>query len=287
MNSFLRDPLLLILTWTLLLLSSEQAVGNPKIDQIISYQSVPTFTQRHHALHKLSTSELIAGADQLIDFMQAQEVPEGMRPVDYMSLVNDSFNLLAKYNIRAEELLQLILSVIPDDSADEVWRDYAVQKLGYTLDRQDISGGLLQKGFGMLERAAKGEFPRVQGTALIVCFKLSDGFGVVHSFLEKDNLGRIALVCAQDPDSLLIDRVTALQIAGLCGLEDAFSYSKSILISSELHKDETMLLVSAIAVVGQLGHQNDSYLLHPHQLSPDIRIRSATRTALNKIQERL
>ena len=257
------------------------------IDRISSLDANPRFAERHHTLHKLSAGDLESGAAQLIDFMREQQVPTGMRPVDYMSLVNDSFNLLVKNHIRADELLRLILEVIPDESADEVWRDYAVQKLGYTLDRQDISPATLDAGLAMLERVVRGEFPRVQGTGLIVAFKLSETFARTHPFLQKEALGGMALAGAKDEGALLIDRVTALQVAALCGRTDALSYAKLLIRNGVSDEQETMLLVSAIAVVGEQGGASERALVEAFHLSPDIRIRAATRTALQKIEARL
>ncbi len=277
-----RAPLLLVV---LLCFPEATMYANSAVGQITSLKERPSFTQRHHTLHKLSASELATGANQLIDFMRAQRVPQNMRPVDYMSLVNDSFNLMVKHDIRAEELLKLIVSVIPNNSADEVWRDYAVQKLGYTLDRKDISESSLEAGFLMLDRATKGEFSRVQGTALIVALKLSDAYGNAYPFLNKSALGQSALTCAQDPEALLVDRVTALQAAGLCGESRALDYSRSILLRGNTKTSETMLFVSAIAVLGERGTSEDLILLNKHRLSPDVRIRSATISAISKIRD--
>ena len=268
----------------LLCFSGAAIHASSAVEQIISLKGMPSFTQRHHALHKLTASQLGTGAGQFIDFMRAQRVPENMRPVDYMSLVNDSFNLMVKHDIRAEELLKLIVSVIPNASADEVWRDYAVQKLGYTLDRIDISKESLEAGFVMLERAMKGDFSRVQGTALIVALKLSDACGDAYPFLKKSALGQSALICAQNSDAVLIDRVTALQVAGLCDSPGALDYSRSILLRKNTKTAESMLFISAIAVLGERGTSEDLILLNKHRLSPDIRIRSATTSAISKIR---
>lgn len=256
------------------------------VSAIVSLSESPNYVQRHHALHKLSTSELEAGASALIDFMSRQQVPKQMDQVEYMSLVNDSFNRLIGQGIRSEQLLNLIIEVIPDQSRHEVWRDYSVQKLGYTLNREDISAAAKQAGFDMLERATSGEFPRMQGTALMIAFKLSERYASQFDFLTEAHLGKVALKCAADPDSELIDRVTALQIAGLCAAPGALDYCKSILRSDERSRHAEMLLVSAIATIGELGNEQDLIYVENFRLSPDIRFRSATQTAFNKIQRR-
>lgn len=268
-------------------LSAVSVSAASAVDSITSLEASPSFAVRHHALHKMSAGELEAGVTQLIDFMEAQQVPSGMHPVDYMSLVNDSFNLLAKHDLRVEELLQLILLVIPDAAADEVWRDYAVQKLGYTLDRSDISEATLAAGFAMLERAAGGEFPRVQGTALLVALKLSDAFGDRHPFLKRPAIGEVALKTAKDENALIMERVTALQVAGLCGEGEALVYARSLLSADNLPISQTMLRVSGIAALGELGGSPDKSLLQQFLLSSDIRLRNASRIAIEKIEARL
>ncbi|MGB0370138.1 MAG: hypothetical protein ACPGN3_02215 [Opitutales bacterium] len=254
------------------------------VEDITNLSSEPSFEERHHALHRLSGDQLSDGYRWLFSFMKDENVPEGMRRVDYMSLVNDIFNVLLENDLKAQDLLELSIDTIPKMDADLVWRDYCVQKFGYLLGRSDLSPASVHRALSLLDNATSGAFPGLQGTALIVACKVIERHPEIESyFLDKGKIGMRAIKSAQSLEASLLDRVTALQVAARYRAEGTLAYSIKLIEESLSKELDTMLLVSAIAALGELGDLSHESLLKEHRFSPDVRLRSASRRALNEI----
>jgi hypothetical protein len=264
-------------------LVAQLGLAQTQIESIISLAAEPIYTQRHHQLHQLSSAALEGGAEELIAFMRAEQVPEGMREDEYMSIVNDIYNLLLTNGTEVQQLFDLGLEVIPNELAGQIWRDYCVQKLGYTLGREDIAPDSIQRALALLDRATQGAYPALQGTALVVAYQHKDHpFNPKPAFLETQVLGERALAAAQDPSKPLIDRITGLQTAAKVGAVGTLEYAVAMLAQTE--QGEPMLKVVSLAVVGQLGSESQIPLLAEYRLSPDTRLRKAARSALQKLQ---
>lgn len=260
-------------------------IADSTINQIIGLEAAPSYTQRHHALHQLPSHKLSANAQLLIDFMCAEQVPEGMEEAEYLSLVNDMYNLLLANGIEVQQLFDICLKVIPDESAGAIWRDYCMQKLGYTLGREDISAESIQQGLKLLDLATHGRYPSMQGTALIVAHQIVQGsFNPRPIFLNEGAIGQRALAAASNPEAPLIDRITALQIACVCRAEGTRELATKLL--EEDAQDLVMLQVVAIASLGELGTAAALERLQQYRLSPDIRLRTASRVSIQRIQDR-
>lgn len=283
LNHIEKPKHLQMFVWFCCLMVGHLCTAASTVEQITTVSAQPPFTARHHQLHQLGVKELNAGAGALITFMRAERVPEGMDPVEYMSLVNDSFNLLVKNGIQVQQLFELILQVVPDESAGVVWRDYCVQKLGYTLDRNDISLQGLTAGLKLLDRLTLGDYPPMQGTALIVANQLAS-HPILSStdFLNQRSIGERALSCAIDPAKPLIDRMTALQVAGMCDAPGTLNCAVSLLTAGE--DVQIMLKVAAMATIGQTGSVAEIPLLADYRKSPDVRLRKAARSAMKQLQ---
>lgn len=276
-------PALRVAFVVFLCLSAKNLLADSPIDAIITLEADPPFTSRHHLLHRLPASILGAHSEELIDFMRAEEVPGGMREGEYMSLVNDIYNLLLSNGIEVQQLFDICLEVIPDESAGEIWRDYCMQKLNYTLGREDIATESIQEALKLLDAATQGAYPRMQGTAFIAAYQFRDHpFDPKPEFLNEKILGERALEAAKNEKIPLIDRITALQTATKCKSVGTLDYATTLLASSE--PVEPMLKVVALATVGQLGDEAQIPLLSEYRLSPDVRFRKASREAVTRIE---
>ena len=277
-----RQSLTLALTSCALLASALMADQN--VSKIVTLAAEPSYSHRYRLLHQLPDAALDGQAEDLIAFMRAQRVPAGMNEAEYMSLVNDIYNLLLKNGTQVQRLFEICLEVIPDQEAGRIWRDYCMQKLGYTLDRDDIAPANIHSALQILDAATQGAYPRMQGTAFIVAYMHKDlSFDPQPGFLDVKILGSRALSAAKDESIPLIDRITALQTAAKCRYPGTLEYAASLI--AEREQGEPMLKVVAIACIGQLGSPAQQPLLDEYRLSADIRLRSAARTALRKIKE--
>jgi hypothetical protein len=260
--------------------------ADTSINQIVTLDAEPSYSRRHHALHHLSAAKLSGYAPLLIDFMCAEQVPEGMREVDYMSLVNDIYNLLLSNGTEVQQLFNICLEVIPDKSAGLIWRDYCMQKFNYTLGREDLSSESIQQALVLLDAATTGAYPRIQGTAFTAAYQYRNHpFEPKPDFLNETILGERALTAAKNESIPLIDRITALQTAGKCRAVGTLPFA--LMLLDETSAEAVMLQVAAIATIGDLGSAEHLDLLYQFRLSPDVRIRTATRSAIQCIQSRI
>jgi hypothetical protein len=254
------------------------------VADIVTLDPEPSYSQRHAILHSLSVARLASDSQVLIEFMRAEQVPQEMDEVEYMALVNDIYNLLLANGTEVQQLFDICLEVIPNEVAGKIWRDYCMQKLAYTIGRDDLEPESIQKALGLLDSATRGEYPKMQGTALVVAMQhLAHPFDPQPEFLNSQTLGQRALKAAKDDGRPLIDRITALQIAAECRASGALGYATALILDDG--QVEPMLRVVAVACLGQLGDQSHIPMLEEYRLSPDIRVRTAVRSAINNLKD--
>lgn len=258
------------------------------VSDIMSKSKDPSYEVRHHALHALTSSELSSHADQLFEFLLRSQVPESMRLVDLLSLQNDVYDRLMWEHLKLQDLLDLSIQVIDDESANSVWRDYNIQKLGMILTLNQMSPESCDRAFAQLDRLTLGSIPGMQGTALVAAHSLRDHANHEgRTYVGDQVLGERALACAVSSEADPIDRFTALQVAARCGNIEALPYARSLLSATGESKPSPMLKISAICVVGILGNEFEIPSLQKFRRSPDIRISRAARSAILKIQARI
>ncbi len=269
------------------LFMSSVASAQSSVPQIVSLERGSSFEERHQSLHALTLGELIAAQEDLFVFMTQVAPPDGMARDQYFSLTNDVYDLFVSHGIKPQQLLMHAIQTIPDAQVDIVWRDYCVQKLSVSLLSDEISLEVYEAGYQLLNQLVIGSFPDLQGSALIVACEIRthDLRQSMPSFLTAKSLGQVALACARNEACPLIDRVTALQVAARFRSSGTLEFVNALL-REELSEAPVMLKVSAIAALGELGNSSDLETLQNFRKSSDIRFRTASRVALNKIEER-
>ncbi|MEO0510680.1 MAG: hypothetical protein AAF065_12570 [Verrucomicrobiota bacterium] len=251
--------------------------------QIVNLDGYPAYEQRHNLLHNMKPPELSAGSSALIQFIELGNIPAGMEEDEYLSLANDIYDKLLNENIAVQYLLDHALEAITDDEKLFVWRDYCVQKLADILPHPGVSPESSKEGLDVLKEVIEGNYPEMQGTALIVATQLEPTeFAKEQSILNAEFIGQKALACASDDEKPLIDRVTALQVAGRYAPDQAVAYASSLLDENQANV-ATMLKLSAIAMIGQVGDQAHMPLLEPFRRSADVRMRKAARIAIERL----
>lgn len=252
------------------------------LTRILSPDAHPAFAERHHLLHQLSTGDLRPRARDLIEFLRRDTPPPGMIPDDFLSLKNDVSSLLSQHNLLPAEHLALAIDTILDSKRDEIWRDYCLQALPALLRGEGTRSHDLNRARILLDNLTQGEVPRLTGTALLSAHRMLDE-GPAKLAPAPGVLAARALVIAQDQEAPLIDRVTALQVAAMLEAPGVFDYAAAH--SSELGGGlPDMLHVSAFAALGYSRDPAHIPLLEQHRLSPDIRLRAAARSAIQRLQ---
>ena len=264
--------------------ASPQSNPDDPISQIVSPAAEPDFATRHSSLHAMPESALRAGTSRLIEFLDRDTPPPGMEPDDLLSLKNDVADRFIVHDIAPAEHFHLALRTIGDRSRDFVWRDYCLQKLPELIAADALADSERQAAAKQLQSLIAGSDPGLTGTALIAAWRL--GKGAMAEWAPPVNqLGAAALTCAQATGAPLIDRVTALQVAAELKHFGTAAYAASLL-HDDPKQGETvpaMLRTSAIAALGALGESQYLSLVEQHRRSPDIRLRAAARTALDRI----
>lgn len=275
--------------WTVLLTASlsffsASAFADSVITQIASQERYPLFEQRHHLLHQMNRQEIREHAGKLFEFLAMPQAPQGMLNNDFLSLKNDIFDRLLQQDGRyTNDLLRLIHSVITDDSADFVWRDYCMQKIAMVLTEHSENSGAPRQTLEMLEDYAAGKVAGLQGTALIVSVELEhDLADADKGWLDRKTISEYAVGCIESADAALIDQVTAFQVLAKLGAGEGLRLARALLTPVDF-QEPPMLIASAIAAVGQLGDTSDLALLTEYRNSGDIRFRTSARVAIERI----
>jgi len=277
-----------VLFCALLVLGTTPAASAIQVDALVAFAPQPSFQTRHHALHALDRAELESAAPSLLRFLREAPVPEDWEFDDFHSFKNDIADRLIFARVRSNTLARLALEALNDDGEHPVWRDYCLQKLPDLIVTGDLAKETSQSAARALRHYASGAEPGLTGTALIAALRLgklsADSAGDFDT-LGEAALGRLAHRCAADPSGLLLDRVSALQIAAELGHPGSVALARKLLAPTAGGEPDApaMLRVSALAALGQAGDPADLELVARYRRSPDIRLRAAARTAVQRL----
>ncbi|MDA3874670.1 MAG: hypothetical protein PF795_12015 [Kiritimatiellae bacterium] len=276
----LRGPFRWILLFPLMALA--QVPMDDPVAAVLSKKARPPFQERHHLLHALNEDQIRAGANDMFNFLWRNTVPTDMNSNDFHSLKNDVADILISRQLLSTRHLRRSLDTIENPDADEVWRDYCLQKLPTLFQADGLPARDLQRGKRILDSLTQGEVPRLAGTALIAAHRMLEEGGSELAPAPEE-LARRALSCAEDLEAPLIDRVSALQIAAQLRAPGVFDFAADYLAALDTVSPD-MLHVSALAALGY--SENPAYLdlLSRHRLSPDIRLRAAARGSIQRLQ---
>jgi hypothetical protein len=160
-----------------------------------------------------------------------------------------------------------------DETTDEVWRDYCIQHLG-TWYGKEGDAGRRETIRDVLWAATAETDSSIGGTALISLKRASEAGGI-----DRARLAETALARCLDDGCGELTKITALQICAELGETGVLPTARAIADS----KRSVPLRMSAIAVLGTLGNEEDRSLLEPYAQSTDTRLRTAARSALERL----
>lgn len=189
---------------------------------------------------------------------------------------NDLADRLLQRPATAAPTAEALLNVLADEAADPLWREYCLQKLPVAYE-QASTGEALQSDLLAALRDHSANFETAfSGTALLGLYRLRDLAGIP----EEELIARARRIL-DHPGYATANRVTALQVAALLGDDDALKQARSLVHDSTA---PVQLRISAIASVGQQGGAEDAPLLETLTRHPDIRIRTSSRNALQRLR---
>jgi hypothetical protein len=226
---------------------------------------------RLEALRKAGSPWSFAEVQALYVFLYETPQDAGLAQGDLNALKNEVLNRLKSQEGETIPLIRHMMNLYCDKSQDPVWREYCVQHLGTVFKNASLYQGQLLTLFDDALNEKEGS---LAGTTLIA---MDQNVGVAG--LSEESLAEKALAIAGSPSYNAASRTTALQIAARYNDRRALSLARAILNG----KNDTHLMVSALAVLGQMGEAQDRSTLNAFVNSSDIRLRGAATAALTKI----
>lgn len=168
-----------------------------------------------------------------------------------------------------------LAKICGDARYNYIWRDYCLQHMGAIFSR------LAPDDQGLVRQVFDGAFcdPRSPQGTVLLAMQLNVG---ETGFLKK-NIADRAMEVVLNKAVAESSRLTALQVAAHNGNPAALQFARQVVDSSH----SAHFRMSAMSVVGELGHSSDLPMLEKHSASSDIRLREASKAAIGKINARL
>lgn len=171
----------------------------------------------------------------------------------------------------------VLMSIYQEPQQDVVMRDYAIQHINPAYDRagMDDKAALNQA----LWQAAGETDSSIAGTALLALNDLAQS----NPEFDRNQIAQTALKLAGDDNCGELARITAVQLCGQMGVQQA-----SALIQQLARQAGSIpLRISAIAALGNLGDQGVEPFLQEIAAGSEDRLKPAAETALKQLKKRL
>lgn len=250
------------------------------IDNELDYQV------RLGGLRLLGNSISSEDLNELIDFLSTP-MPDLIKlsKLEFNGIKNDLMEVLLNQQELPPGLGDMLLAEYDNPEQDSIWRNYCIQfmkpfyekqanVLGYTYQSSDdeIPSELkvIQDALwiSLVERENSNA-----GTALLALIQLSKEYAEI----DKESVRMATIDLAKDNSATLANRVTALRLCGNEKNDSILPLARSLALDA----DSTMLRCAAVATLGDIGSDEDLVLLKSLVASPDERISSVARCALD------
>lgn len=250
------------------------------IKLIIGQTDVWEYLPRLKAIEVLSAELPDDQIEALLAFLRApaDTQPEPQLPViEFHCLKNDVFIALMKQRTK-RSLGGELVAMFNNPAMDITWRDYCLQFIAqWYLQEPDVE--VRQQMFDTLYQALRENETTIAGTAVNSLYLIYS-----RTRLERDKL-------MDAVDRLLIDlstsdatKISAIQVAGKLNTAQALPGARAIVSMPGEH--DMILVMSAVAALGEVGTSADLRLLETYLKSSDGRKRIPAAAAIQKIKNR-
>ncbi len=238
---------------------------------VTAAQGERTYYTRLKAARNLSERLNRASVTRLYEFLQRRAAHDPLPPEKLNALKNDVANALVNQKQPLSDFGNRLIEMHNNPDLHQVWRDYCIQFLAsrYKRARKQEERKRIKK---TLRQAADKDWT-IAGTALLSLERLGTA-------VDREKLGRKALEVASDDNANSAARISALQVCAETGEKKVLPLARELAGSNEAG---VPLRVSAIGVIGLLGNTSDSELLRDHSESSDVRLRTAARKAIQRV----
>lgn len=204
---------------------------------------------------------------QIDTFLASANPPPGVPIRDWRWLMDELFTILRHDGENHGKFASQLAALYRDTTVDPFIRDYAVQHLGHLLSENASPGQIVP----VLREATSQSQSTIAGSALLALSQNLPG--------DLETSER-AVKLASDPATHLSSRLTALQVAAT--QKNPAALVLALGLASD-NNQPSPLRISAIATIAKLGSTEQKPLLQGLAQSRDIRIKTASTSALQKI----
>ena len=249
---------------------------------------------RQQAMQKLTRNLSTADVKGLRLFLDSRAEEEtAMDPIYFNSIKNDALDILLKQNNLPESIGNDIVRMFRDGAQDDTWRDYCIQYFANYYNarwpmKNDAAVEANAAAADDAERktmvtayweATEGRNNTFAGTALLALERLSRD----RPEFDRTQVGDKAVEVANDDNTHVASRLTALRICGMMGRTDVLPTARALSQTGSTG----YLRMAAAATIGDLGDKSDIELLQSLAASTQPNMMSIAESAIKRINDRL
>lgn len=249
---------------------------DPRVESVVSAEKGLSYGERFEAIHRLGDNVHPASVEVLLDFLQKPLAQSALKEDQLGSLKNDVTDKLLAQKRLPERLPAILIAGIDDEVQGRVWNEYCIQKLpelSLRVENAKERAAVIDK----LWHEARNTHYIHSGTALL-------GLERLHAkrpdWVARDEVVARGVAILKDEHYSVPNKMSALQVLARLEHEAVDELARSILNG----ESEIMLKVSALATLGMVGNDSDLELIGSYAKSPEYRLRTAARAALDKLK---
>jgi hypothetical protein len=223
--------------------------------------------QRDADLADLVGNMKSADGEALLDFALGKP-PAGTALGQWHGIVNECFNILRRPDCGAASFVDRLISVIGDESADPVLRDYSIQHLrAFYSDNDPLAARendpVVRRSIeAAILSAARRTRESWSGTALLALdhMLLKCAEEPVPPSFSGAEVDAMAVSLAVDSEADALARISAIQLCAERNLPAVLPDLRALVTNTNA---DASLRLSAISALGVLGEESDLDLLEP------------------------
>jgi hypothetical protein len=245
--------------------------------------------QRDADLADLVGNMKLADGEALLDFALGAP-PAGTSLGQWHGIVNECFNILRRPDCGAASFSDRLISVVGDESADPVIRDYSIQHLrAYYSDNDPLASRendpVVRKRIeNTILGAARRTGESWSGTALLALDHMLLECAeepIPPSFSGVDVDGMV-ISLATNSEANMLARISAIQLCAERDLPAVLPALRALVTDAGV---DASLRLSAVAALGVLGEKSDLDLLEPLVTGTDSQLVYAAVPAATRIRQ--
>ena len=241
-----------------------------------AFQADPSISERVKTVHALGTTLSSKEISALYAYLLTPGSPVAATRQNENWLRNEMLNQLAEQETLPSGLADVLLAIYQDPQQDVVMRDYAVQRMTPVYERASSEEkAALRQALWQATGETDGS---IAGTALLALQELAQ----TSEGLERNRVAETALQLATDEQCGELSRITAIQVCGQMGVNQA----ETLMLQLAQNASSIPLRISAIAALGDLGSNQSETYLRQVAWNADARLQLAAESALQRLHKR-